>query len=56
VSRKQSRFDFVAKQVAPRQEDRIGQHEIPLLTNGDRERFEGSDAVFEFLESLTSEV
>ena len=45
-------LDFVAKQVAPRQEDRDGQHEIPLLTNGDGERFEGTDAVFEFLESL----
>jgi len=45
-------LDFVAKQVAPRQEDRVGQHEIPLLTNGDGERFEGTDAVFEFLESL----
>ena len=46
-------IDFVAKQVAPRQEDREGRHEIPLLTNGDGERFEGTDAVFEFLESLT---
>jgi glutathione S-transferase len=45
-------LDFVAKQVAPRQEDRPGRHEIPLLTNGDGERFEGTDAVFEFLESL----
>jgi glutathione S-transferase len=44
-------LDFVAK-VAPHQEDRVGQHEIPLLTNGDGERFEGTDAVFEFLESL----
>ncbi len=46
--------DFVAKQVAPRQEDRVGQHEIPLLTNGDGERFEGTDAVFEFLQSLAA--
>jgi glutathione S-transferase len=45
-------IDFVAKQVAPRQEDREGEHEIPLLTNEDGERFEGTDAVFEFLESL----
>jgi glutathione S-transferase len=45
-------IDFVAKQVAPRQEERDGQHEIPLLTNGDGERFEGTDAVFEYLESL----
>ena len=39
-------IDFVAKQVAPRHDDRVGQHEIPLLTNGDGERFEGSDPVF----------
>ena len=45
-------IDFVAKQVAPHQEDRVGQHEIPLLTNGDGEQFEGTAAVFEFLESL----
>jgi glutathione S-transferase len=45
-------IDFVAKQVAPRQEDRDGEHEIPLLTNGDGERFEGTDAVFEYLGSL----
>ena len=47
-------LDFVAKQVAPRQEDRDGQHEIPLLTNGDGERFEGTDAVFESLQSLAA--
>ena len=45
-------IDFIAKQVAPRQEDREGQHEIPLLTNGDGERFEGTEAIFEFLEAL----
>ena len=45
-------IDFVAKQVAPRREDREGEHEIPLLTNGDGERFEGTEAIFEFLESL----
>ena len=45
-------IEFVAKQVAPRQEDREGEHEIPLLTNGDGERFEGTDAIFEFLGSL----
>ena len=45
-------IDFVAKQVAPRQEDREGQHEIPLLTTGNGERFEGTDAIFEYLESL----
>jgi len=45
-------IDFVAKQVAPRQQDREEKHEIPLLTNGDDERFEGTDAVFEYLEAL----
>ena len=45
-------IDFVAKQVPPRQEDREGEHEIPLITNGDGERFEGTDAIFEFLGSL----
>ena len=45
-------IDFVATQAAPRREDREGKHEIPLLTNGDGERFEGPDAVFEYLEAL----
>ena len=45
-------IDFVAKQVAPRQEDREGEHEIPLLVTGDGERFEGTDAVFEYLVGL----
>jgi glutathione S-transferase len=45
-------IDFVAKQVAPRQEDREGEHEIPLLTNGDGERFEGTDAIFDYLAAL----
>jgi glutathione S-transferase len=45
-------IDFVAKQVAPRQEDREREPEIPLLTNDDGERFEGTEAIFEFLESL----
>jgi glutathione S-transferase len=48
-------IDYVARQVAPRPEDREGEHEIPLLTNGDGERFEGTDAVFEYLESLVPE-
>jgi hypothetical protein len=47
-------IDFVAKQVAPRQKDRKGKHEIPLLTNGDGERFEGTAAIFEFLARLPS--
>jgi glutathione S-transferase len=47
-------IDFVAKQVAPRQEDREGRHEIPLLVTGDGERFEGTDAVFEYLAALAS--
>jgi glutathione S-transferase len=42
-------IDFVAKQVAPRQEDRDGEHEIPLLVTEEGERLEGTDAVFEYL-------
>src|SRR3954468_23462148 len=44
--------DFIARQVAPRQEDRDGQHEIPLLVTEDGERFEGTDAVFGYLAGL----
>jgi glutathione S-transferase len=43
---------FIARQVAPRQEDRESQHEIPLLVTEDGERFEGTDAVFEYLSRL----
>ena len=45
-------IDFIAKQVAPRQEDREGEHEIPMLMNGDGECFEGTDAIFDYLASL----
>ena len=45
--------DFIARQVAPRQEDREGQHGIPLLVTEDGERFEGTDAVFGYLASLS---
>jgi glutathione S-transferase len=45
-------IDFAAKQVAPRQEDREGEHEIPLLVTEDGERFEGTDAVFQYLGRL----
>lgn len=45
-------IDFVARQVAPRREEREGQHEIPLLVTEDGERFEGTDAVFEYLATL----
>jgi glutathione S-transferase len=45
-------LDFVAKQVAPQQEDRDGGHEIPLLVTEDGERFEGTDTVFGYLASL----
>ncbi|HZT94724.1 MAG TPA: glutathione S-transferase N-terminal domain-containing protein [Gaiellaceae bacterium] len=45
-------IDFVAKQVAPRQEDREGQHEIPLLVTEGGERFEGTDEVFGYLATL----
>ena len=45
-------IDFVAKQVAPKQEQRVGEHEIPMLTNGDGECFEGTEAIFEYLAPL----
>jgi glutathione S-transferase len=44
--------DFVAKQVAPQQEDREGEHEIPLLVTEDGERHEGTRAAFEYLRTL----
>jgi glutaredoxin len=47
-------LDFVAKQVAPRQEDREGQHEIPLLVTDDGERHEGTRAVFGYLRTLSA--
>ena len=43
---------YVAKQVAPRQEERKGQHEIPLLVTNRGERFEGTDEVFAYLATL----
>ena len=46
-------IDFVAKQVAPRQEDRDGGHEIPLLVTEKGERLEGTDAVFAYLAGLS---
>ena len=45
-------INFVAKQVAPRQEEREGEHEIPLLVTEDGERLEGTDAVFAYLATL----
>jgi glutathione S-transferase len=45
-------IDFVARHVAPRQEDREGEHEIPLLVTEDGERFEGTDEIFEYLAAL----
>ena len=45
-------IDFVARQVAPRQEERDGEHEIPLLVTEDGERLEGTDAVFAYLATL----
>ena len=47
-------IDFVAKQVAPRQEDRENQHEIPLLVAEDGDRFQGTDEIFEYLATLPS--
>jgi len=48
-------IDFVAKQVAPRQEEREGEHEIPLLVTDDAERLEGTDAIFAYLATLDRE-
>jgi glutathione S-transferase len=45
-------IDFVAKQVPARQEDREGEHEIPLLVTEEGERLEGTDAVFAYLARL----
>jgi glutathione S-transferase len=45
-------IDFIAKQVAPKQEQRDGEHEIPMLTNGAGECFEGTEAIFEYLVAL----
>jgi len=45
-------LDFVAKQVAPRQEERKDEHEIPLLVTNRGERFEGTDEVFAYLATL----
>ena len=45
-------IDYVAKQVAPRQQDRKGEHEIPLLVTNRGERFEGTDEVFAYLATL----
>ena len=46
-------IDFVARQVTPEQEQREGEHEIPLLVTEDGERHEGTRAVFEYLRSLS---
>jgi glutaredoxin len=45
-------IDFIAKQVPPRQEDRRGRHEIPLVMTNRGERFEGTDEVFAYLATL----
>ena len=45
-------IDFIAKQVAPRQEQRRGEHEIPLLVTDQGERLEGTDEVFAYLATL----
>ena len=44
--------DFVARQVAPRQEDRRDVGEIPTLETEAGERHAGTDAVFAFLATL----
>jgi glutathione S-transferase len=45
-------IDFVAKQVAPRQEEREHEHEIPLLVTAEGARFEGTDEVFGYVATL----
>ena len=45
-------LDFVAKQIAPRREERKDEHEIPLLVTNQGERLEGTDAVFTYLATL----
>jgi glutathione S-transferase len=44
--------DFVARQVAPRQEDREDVDEIPTLETEGGERHAGTDAVFAYLATL----
>ena len=44
--------DFVARQVAPRREDREEVDEIPTLETEDGERHAGTDAVFAYLATL----
>ena len=44
--------DFVARQVAPRKEDRTEVGEIPTLETEDGERHAGTDAVFAYLATL----
>ena len=46
-------IDFAAKQVEPEQEEREGEHEIPLLVTDEGERHEGTRAVFEYLRTLS---
>jgi glutaredoxin len=44
--------DFVARQVAPRKEDREDVDEIPTLETEEGRRHAGTDAVFAFLATL----
>jgi glutaredoxin len=45
--------DFVARQVAPRKEDRDEVDEIPTLETESGERHAGTDAAFAFLATLS---
>ena len=45
-------LDFIAKQVAPREEDRKDEHQIPLLVTNRGEQFEGTDPIFGYLATL----
>ena len=42
-------LDFVARQVEPRQQERREVDEIPTLETEDGVRFQGTDAIFEYL-------
>ena len=45
-------LDFAARQVEPRQQDRREVDEIPTLETEDGVRFQGTDAIFEYLATL----
>jgi glutathione S-transferase len=42
--------DYIVRQVEPRPEDRTAVGEIPTLVADDGQRYEGSDAIFDYLD------